>query len=91
IVENTECLNSSGFLYYSQENQLAYNAQKNNTTLQVFYKHGFLQPNPCQPENQSHTFWQAFHDAASNTISRACQYVCINGSNASQIQKLITN
>jgi len=44
-----------------------YNVQKDNTTLQALYESGFLQPNPCKPENQSYTFWQAFRDALKNT------------------------
>ncbi|RIA98009.1 hypothetical protein C1645_813396 [Glomus cerebriforme] len=50
-------------------------------------------------ENQSFTFWQAFHDAlentnrgpnvAANTVSRARQYAHINGPSASQAQKPI--
>jgi hypothetical protein len=45
----------------------AYNAQKDKETLQILYKSGFLQPNPCFLENQSHIFWQAFRDALENT------------------------
>jgi len=33
----------------------------------VLYKSRFFQPNPYQAENQSHTFWQVFHDALKNT------------------------
>ena len=33
----------------------------------MLYKSGFFQPNPHFLENQSHIFWQAFHDALENT------------------------
>ena len=35
--------------------------------MQILYRSGFFQPNPCFLENQSHIFWQAFRDALENT------------------------
>ncbi|CAB4444102.1 unnamed protein product [Rhizophagus irregularis] len=70
FVRNAGCTNitpfkngESKFEFWTKSD----NAQKDSTTLQILYKLGFLQQNPCYQENQSLTFWQAFRNALENT------------------------